>query len=29
MADYQLAHSSLSTRLELALFMLNPAWPWG
>jgi hypothetical protein len=29
MADYQLAHLSLSTRLELALFMLNPARPWG
>ena len=29
MADYQLAHLSLSTRLELAALMLNPFRPWG
>ena len=29
MADYQLAHLSLSTRLELATLMLNPFRPWG
>jgi hypothetical protein len=29
MADYQLAHLSLSTRLELAALMLNPYRPWG
>lgn len=29
MADYQLAHLSLSTRLELAALMLHPFRPWG
>ena len=29
MADYQLAHLSLSTRLELTALMLNPLRPWG
>lgn len=29
MADYQLAHLSLSTRLELAALMLDPFRPWG
>ena len=28
MADYQLAHLSLSTRLELAALLLNPFRPW-
>ena len=29
MADYQLAHLSLSTRMGLVMLMLNPARPWG
>ena len=29
MADYQLAHLSLSTRLGLVNLMLNPSRPWG
>lgn len=29
MADYQLAHLDLSTRIELASIMLDPARPWG
>ena len=29
MADYQLAHLSLSTRFELVSLMLNPFRPWG
>lgn len=29
MDDYQLAHLSLSTRLELTALMLNPSRPWG
>jgi len=29
MADYQLAHLSLSTRIELASYMLNPYRAWG
>jgi len=29
MADYQLAHLSLSTRIDLAFRMLNPFRPWG
>jgi hypothetical protein len=29
MADYQLAHLPLSTRLELVALMLNPFRPWG
>lgn len=29
MADYQLAHLDLSTRLELASLMLDPSRPWG
>ena len=29
MANYQLAHLSLSIRLELAALMLNPSRPWG
>ena len=29
MADYPLAHLSLSTRMELAFLMLNPFRPWG
>lgn len=29
MADYQLAHLSLSTRLELTALMLHPSRPWG
>jgi hypothetical protein len=29
MADYQLSHLDLSTRMELAFSMLNPERPWG
>lgn len=29
MADYQLKHLSLSTRMGLAMLMLNPTRPWG
>ena len=29
MADYRLSHVDWSTRMELALVMLNPARPWG
>jgi hypothetical protein len=29
MANYQLAHLTLSTRMELAFRMLNPFRPWG
>lgn len=29
MADYQLSHLDLSTRMELAFLMLNSERPWG
>lgn len=29
MANYRLSHIDLSTRLDLALRMLNPSRPWG